>query len=167
MISYKRSDIKDEQGNIAVLFAFMFTILIAFAALAVDVGMMYKHRSHMYEMANIVRYERFSTKTNMRGAIYSVKNPGKYLGDKINGTLRVNGFKGKVYFHYHEGINDKGQRFYKFYYIMEDLYQPGLMAPLVENPGKKIPIRVRIDGSGHGSNYYKPDYRTYDYTYVS
>ena len=165
MISYKRFNCKDEQGNIAVLFAFMFTILIAFTALAADVGMMYKHRSHMYEMANMVRYERFSTKARMSAGIYSVQNPGKYLGDKINKTLRKNGFKGKIYYHYEE-TSKKGSRYYKFYYIMEDLYQPGLMAPLT-NGSRKIPIKVRIDGSGHSGDYYRPDFRTYDNIYTS
>lgn len=51
--------IRGEDGNILILSALIFTFLIAFVAIAVDIGIMYTNRTKLLEIGNLMRDARF------------------------------------------------------------------------------------------------------------
>ena len=51
--------LKNESGNILILFALTFTFLVGFISIAADVGLMYTERSKLLEIGNLMRDARF------------------------------------------------------------------------------------------------------------
>ena len=139
---------KNERGDVLILFALLFTVMVLFLAFAVDLGMMYTRRLKMYEMGHIMRETRFTKNQDTTGVFLNSENPGKEYADNFNEYARKNGFKGEITVEYNEthpsNFNYK-KRQYTINMRLKEVYKPKILG-LINI--KEVPIVVEIKGSG-------------------
>lgn len=156
--------LKNEKGDIIVLSAFLFVILIGFLALIIDVGMMFAYRGKMYEIANVMRDTRFTKNITIGDVTMSSTNPGEYFAGMLSSYARKNGFKGEIKIIYKEKMPKQNKREYKITIILKDKYRPKFLSLFGY---KEMEVGIKLDGSGHSerSNIYYPweDFSWMDY----
>lgn len=88
--------LKNEEGNVLILFAGSFILISFFIGLIIDINMIYMDNNYLQNLLQIVREERFVHQEVIR---YS-ENPGKETYEIVHETAKKNGFNGdlKVYF---------------------------------------------------------------------
>lgn len=147
--------IKSEKGDIIILSAFLFVILIGFLALIVDVGVMFAYRGKMYEIANVMRDTRFTKNITIGDVTMSSTNPGEYFAGMLSSYARKNGFKGEITIIYKEKYPQQNKRDFKITIILKDKYRPKFLSLFGY---KEMEVGIKLDGSGTSerSNIYYP-----------
>lgn len=157
---------KEERGDILVIFAVMFTVLIMIIALSTDVAILYARRARIYEIGNVMRRTRF---TKGQEFFMNSDKPGEEYAKAFSDYATKNGFTGKLTVTYDE---TKTQNTYKrrdFDINME--FEEKVETSVLKFIGiKHVPIKVVIKGSGHKDrdNIWKPegeDWKKYTATY--
>lgn len=155
---------KEERGDILVIFAVMFTVLIMIIALSTDVAILYARRARIYEIGNVMRRTRF---TKGQEFFMNSDNPGKEYADAFNDYASKNGFNGELKVTYNEKTSSYDKR--EFDINME--FEEKVETSVLKFVGiKEVPIKVVIKGSGHKdrSNIWKPkgeDWKKYTAIY--
>lgn len=140
---------KDEKGDILILYALLFVVIMGFLSFAVDLGLMYMHRMRMYEIGNVMRQTRFTKNQYTNLTFLNSENPGERYANIFNEYARKNGFKGSIRVRYdekHPYYNNWKKREYKIDMWLEDVYETTTLRALNIN---SVPIKVHIAGYGH------------------
>lgn len=146
----------NEKGDIILLYGLLFTFMVGFLSVSVDLGMMYIHRMRMLEIGNIMRETRFTKNQATNSTFLNSYEPGKLYAHVFNEYARKNGFKGKVAVRYNESPPQKHRREYKLDMWLEDTYHTTTLRVIGI---KELPIKVHIAGYGfseQGSIWYPP-----------
>ncbi|MFV0396273.1 MAG: pilus assembly protein TadG-related protein [Coprobacillaceae bacterium] len=88
--------LKEENGNVLLLFSLTVVILIGIVGFAIDLSMIYMERNDLINMSQVLRNDRFTFQDEIR---YS-DNPGLTCYQLVEKTLTDNAFEGdiRVYF---------------------------------------------------------------------
>lgn len=132
--------IKDEKGDIILLFAGTLIILIAFLALATDVVLAFTQRDRLREVGSIIR----NTRLDIGEELWNSDNPEaelKKLADEIG---RQNGLKSdQIHVRWKPVQRNMYKRVVDIRITLVDTYQCTTLKMLGIN---ELPIRVDIDG---------------------
>ena len=155
---------KEERGDILVIFAVMFTVLIMIIALSTDVAILYARRARIYEIGNVMRRTRF---TKGQEFFMNSDNPGKEYADAFNDYASKNGFTGELKVTYNEKTSSYDKREFDINMEFEEKVETSVLKFIGI---KEVPIKVVIKGAGHKdkSNIWKPqgeDWKKYTATY--
>ena len=144
--------LKEEKGDIAILFALMFTVLVGFISLAVDFGAMYYERSQMMEIGQIIRDARFTEGGPISELALNSETPGPVFLQEFSRYAALNNFHGTIEVDYKEQyLPSINTRRYSIDLTLSKEYTPvGLLTMIKSDP---IPIKVKIEGSGHRAGY--------------
>lgn len=157
---------KEERGDILVIFAVMFTVLIMIIALSTDVAILYARRARIYEIGNVMRRTRF---TKGQEFFMNSDNPGEKYAEAFNDYAKKNGFKGRLKVTYDETKTVGAYNKREFNINME--FEEKVKTSVLKFIGiKEVPINVVINGSGHKirDNIWRPNgygYTKYTATY--
>lgn len=134
----KARSTRKENGDILVLFAGMFIIIVFCLALVIDIGMVYLRRNEMQDICQVIRKDRFTYEDSVRYA----ENPAEFCYKEIYSSAVDNGFDGnvKVYFNEEEPVNNK--RSYKTRTVLTEKYKFSFAKILGFN---EMDINVSID----------------------
>lgn len=101
--------VRDERGNITVMFLLFVTILFGFCAIGVDMGAAFIQKAKQDNLTQLACDEKMSPAKTL--VIKNSSDPARYLSESIVETLRQNGFDGGVEIYYYEAcLNDLGDR---------------------------------------------------------
>jgi hypothetical protein len=100
--------LKEERGNIMVLFAGSLIVIIAFIGLSLDIGLLSLERNSLQNLSMVIREDRFTNQDKIRYA----KNPGQVSYEIICETLEKNGFDGTVKVYFYEEPPKSNNRVY-------------------------------------------------------
>ena len=148
-----------EKGDLMIMFAFMFTILVIFLSFAVDLGMMYMQRLKMYEIGHIMRETRFTKNQHITEVYMNSEYPGEKFAQNFVDYARKNGFKGGITVTYREAHPSSipaNRRDYKIDMLLEEKYKTTALGVIGI---KEVPISVKIEGSGtreYGYEIWRP-----------
>lgn len=146
---------KEERGDILVIFAVMFTVLIMIIALSTDVAILYARRARIYEIGNVMRRTRF---TKGQEFFMNSDNPGKEYAEAFNDYAKKNGFNGELKVTYNEKETSNNYSRREFDINME--FDEKVETSVLKFVGiKEVPIKVVINGSGHKvrNNIWRPE----------
>lgn len=149
----------EEKGDILIIFALAFSMLLGFLAFVTDIGFAYAQRSKMMEIAQVMRDIRFTKDASGTELILHSNTPGYTAYTLMVEQARINGFKGRVTITYDEYYTTSNSRKYNIDIILEDTYECTTMQ--IFNI-KTLPIKVKVEGSGYketsGYNLWYPSY---------
>ena len=140
-----QSKLKKENGNIAILFALMFTVIMSFLSLALDLGMTYAYRGRMMEVAQVMRDTRFTKDAAIGDLSMHDEHPGATMKNKLIEYARKNDFNGKVTITYNEYETSHSSRKYKVRIMLEDTYECTTLKCVGID---KLDLCVVVNGSG-------------------
>ncbi|SDY72065.1 TadE/TadG family type IV pilus assembly protein [Tindallia californiensis] len=159
MIKLSKSNLlRNEKGEVLVLFAIGFTILLLFTSLAIDFAMALVYRDRVKEVAVMARETRMDFGSvemwNAADANVVYRELAVDIADR-NGMKAV-----QVKTEYDETETTSSKRFAKANVIMTDTYECTALKIIGID---EIEIKVRVDGSqtNSGSNLWNPD-QNYD-----
>lgn len=154
--------LKNEKGDILIIFALIFTLFLGFLAFVVDIGMMYLYRARMLEIAHIMRDTRFTKNTHITELIYNSNTPGKYLADMLSDYARKNGFRGKITITFEEDVPTTNKRNYTIKIELEDEYKTTVLRALGIN---EMNVKITVNGSAwkEGTNIWYPNGSSWRY----
>ncbi|MFM1564767.1 TadE/TadG family type IV pilus assembly protein [Helcococcus ovis] len=155
---------KEERGDILVIFAVMFTVLIMIIALSTDVAILYARRARIYEIGNVMRRTRF---TKGQEFFMNSDKPGEEYAKTFSDYATKNGFNGKLTVTYDEYESTYEKRNFKINMEFEEKVETSVLKFIGI---KEVPIKVVIKGAGHidKSNIWKPqgeDWKKYTAIY--
>ncbi|WP_415537165.1 pilus assembly protein TadG-related protein [Dehalobacter sp. 4CP] len=114
-----RKRLKNEDGNITILFAVLLIVLFGFTGLVVDIGGMYLNRLHLFEVGQIIRDARF----NETLAIDNSENPEATLNDIADTYAVLNGLdESQVSVDYYQTKLTETERNYELDINLTDTY---------------------------------------------
>ncbi|WP_093371900.1 hypothetical protein [Tindallia magadiensis] len=153
--------IRKEKGEILVLFAIGFTVLLLFTSLAIDLALALMHRDRVKEVAVMAR----ETRMDFGGhEMWMSENPNSVYTDLATDIAVRNGMSpSQVRTEFEHTENTISRRSARANVIMEDTYETTTLRIIgIE----EIPITVRVDGTmlksgggrvwGPGQSYIKP-----------
>lgn len=110
--------LKDEKGNVLLIFAGAMVVIVGFIGLIIDVSMIYMDNNSMQSLLQIIREERFTHQDHIR---YS-DNPALETYKLAHKSAKKNGFDGKikVYFKEDKPSQDNSFRSYKIRIVLAD-----------------------------------------------
>jgi Flp pilus assembly protein TadG len=130
-----------KKGNIAILSALFFTILIAFTGLAIDIGGMTLKRLHLLEIGHVIRDARFIDTVEIDNS----NDPEATLNQLARNYAVKNGLESsQVSVDYYQTTLTQTQRNYELDIYLTDSYHCIFMN--IFNIGT-IPINVTIHGT--------------------
>jgi len=100
---------KNEDGNVVVLFAFLFILFVFCMALVVDVGIIYMQRNEMQDICRMIREDRFAYENSIKYA----DNPAVEYYNHIYDSIQNNNFEGEFTLYYKEKKPESNERSYK------------------------------------------------------
>lgn len=100
---------KREDGNVVVLFAFLFILFVFCMALVVDIGIIYMQRNEMQDMCRMIREDRFAYENSIKYA----DNPAEEYFNHVSESVKNNNFQGVFTLYYKEEIPKSNERSYK------------------------------------------------------
>lgn len=110
--------LKDEKGNVLIIFAGSIILMAFFIGLIIDVSMIYMDNNSMQNLLQIIREERFTHQDTIRYA----EDPALETYKLVHDSARKNGFNGKIkmYFKEEERDRDTSFRSYRVRIVLED-----------------------------------------------
>lgn len=111
-----------QNGDVLVIFALLFTVLVGFVSLSADLGLVYMQRAEMLEIAQLMRDTRFDLEAGNAELTHS-GTPGELMFTKMNEIARLNDFNGTVQIIYYEYETSSYSRRYKVRINLYDTYQ--------------------------------------------
>ena len=111
--------LKKENGDILVLFAGLFILIVFCLALVIDVGMIYLRRNQMQDICQVIRKDRFTYEDTVR---YS-DNPAEDCFKNIYNSATKNGFNGNVKVYFNEKEPQCNKRSYKTRTVLTEKYK--------------------------------------------
>lgn len=110
--------LKNEEGNVLILFAGSFIIISFFIGLIIDISMIYMDNNFLQNQLQIIREERFVHQDTIR---YS-DDPAAETYKIVHQTAKKNGFNGdvKMYFKEEKPDVDNSFRSYKVRVVLSD-----------------------------------------------
>lgn len=136
---------KEERGDLLVIFAVLFSVLILVIALSADFAVLYARRAKIYEIGHVMRSTRFT-----KGQEYFMNNdnPGREYAEVFNKYAKLNGFNGKFKVTYNEdpiGYDEKKRRF-----DIDMEFEENVETIMLKYIGiSQVPIKVLIKGRGN------------------
>lgn len=136
----------EERGNIAVLFAFVFIVLVGMAAMATDVGLLAIKRARLMEIGQIMRDARFE----QYQMIWEADDPAKKFDEIVREYGIKNGLRNdQIKTEYIKVADRWDYRECKVNMIFTDTYKCTTLRLFGLD---EVPIKVTITGSAYESN---------------
>lgn len=140
--------LRQEKGDMVVLFALSLVILLGFVSLAIDIGMVNVKRAAMMDLCQQMRKARLDAKEYIMNA----KDPGLMIYEISNNCARENGFEGDLIVYYMEESDPAAptsawvdRRTYTVRVVLKQKYQFAFAAAFFAGPGSQE-ITVYLDG---------------------
>lgn len=118
-VSFNIKKLKNENGDILVIFAGVFILIVFCLALVIDVGMIYVRKNQMQDVCQVIREDRFTYEDSVR---YS-ENPAVCCFDGIFYSARKNGFDGQIKVYFKEEEPESNRRSYKTRTVLTEKYE--------------------------------------------
>ena len=96
--------VQEEKGDIIIITAALFVILLFFTGIALDVGMVYFEHSRLENACQMVKENRFTHENTVRFS----ENPGVQVSSLVEDVLTDNGFTGKADVYFYEETAEDG-----------------------------------------------------------
>lgn len=106
---------KEEKGDIIIITAALFTVLLFFVGIAVDLGMVYFEHSRLDDYCQMVKEDRF---THSNQVLYA-ENPAYAVGSIAGEVLSENGFSGEAALYFMEDEPQENYRHYKARLVLQ------------------------------------------------
>ncbi|CDZ23480.1 putative membrane protein [[Clostridium] cellulosi] len=136
----------EERGNIAVLFAFVFIVLVGMAAMATDIGLLAIKRARLMEIGQIMRDARFEQSQ----LIWEADDPAQKFDEIVREYGIKNGLRDdQIQTEYTTVENSRTRRECKVVMKFTDTYKCTTLRLFGLN---EVPIKVTINGSAYEQN---------------
>lgn len=132
--------LKDEKGNITIAFAAMLVVLLFFAGICVDLGMVYLRRAELYNLSKIIREERIT----FQDAIRYSDNPGAKTYEVVENALIKNNYNGNLKVYFQEYVQQENLRQYRTKVVLSKEVPYNFLRIFGHS---SVTLNVSIDGS--------------------